>query len=161
MNHPGGGGRFVPGMDGPGAGFHLAGGQVSAQAQQMIHGTDQGAHSAFVHAQIGQIRLRFIFGKIDQFAFDLRTDHHRFGGEVGAHVVLNGFHVFRRRLQFHDVPGRPAFLFLRRVDGRRDMAEIGLRHIAGEDSRFHGQEHEFARRLRFVVAERHRDGRFA
>ena len=46
VNHARGGRRFVAGADRPGAGFFFAGGQIGAQAEQMIDGANERAHAA-------------------------------------------------------------------------------------------------------------------
>ena len=46
VDDAGGGGRFVAGADGPGAGLLLAGGEVGAQAEQVIDGADERADAA-------------------------------------------------------------------------------------------------------------------
>ena len=45
-------GSGVAGVNGPGADFLFAGGEESAQAEQMVGAANQRAHAGFVHAQL-------------------------------------------------------------------------------------------------------------
>ena len=62
MDDTGGSRSFVPGMDGPGAGLFRPIGEVGAQSQQGISGTDELADTAVGDAQSGEVFLG-IFGR--------------------------------------------------------------------------------------------------
>ena len=76
-------------MNGPGANLFFAGGEIGAEAEQMISGTDQRADARFVHAEFLKEFLRLPGRKIDEVAFDLRADDDRFTGQVRLHVFAD------------------------------------------------------------------------
>ena len=98
VDHAGGRGRLVARVNRPGARFFFAGGEVSAQPEQMIDGADQRADAAALDAEVAQIFRCFRLAQIDQLALDLRADHDRFGGEMFLGVFLAPrAHAARRR----------------------------------------------------------------
>ena len=52
VDHAGGGGGLVALVDRPGAGFLHAGGEIGAQAEQVIDGADQRGDAGIVHAHV-------------------------------------------------------------------------------------------------------------
>ena len=154
VDDAGGGGGFVAGVDGPGAGLLLAGGQVGAQAEEVIDGADEGADAALADAEAGEIFLRLGLGEVDEFALDLRGDYDGFGGQMGADVILHRLYVTRGGMDFcHCVLWQAAFLFLRGVDIRREVGEVGLGDVAGEDHGLGGEQEKAAGDLVLLIGE--------
>src|SRR5579862_7572124 len=71
VDDAGGGGRLVAGANGPGPRLILAGGEVGAQAQQVVHGPDQGADAALRDAKVLEVFFGLGFGQVHQLALDL------------------------------------------------------------------------------------------
>ena len=114
-------------LDGPGAHFLLAGGEVGLQAEQLIAGADHPVEAGFFHAQVGQ-EVGFLF--IVQFGdlrFDLGADRHHRG-------------VFLRRLFAHQVQ-------------QRIVVEAVLFHVGDVHGGFEGEQVEAADCLALVIAE--------
>ena len=59
VDDAGGGGGLVADVDGPGARFLFAGGEIGAQAEEMIGGADERADARFLDAEAFEIFLRF------------------------------------------------------------------------------------------------------
>ena len=95
MDHARGRRRFVAGVNGPGARFLFAGREECAQAEQMINRANERVHAAVFDAEAAQIFQRLFFAQIDQFAFDLRADDDRFGGEMVSRVILDQLDMYR------------------------------------------------------------------
>ena len=89
VDRPRGSGCLVASVNCPGARFFFAGGKKGAQAEQMINSADERMDAAVFHAEIVQIFQASCFAEIDEFALDLRADHHRFGGKMMARVILD------------------------------------------------------------------------
>ena len=106
VNHAGGGRRLVTGANGPRACFLFPGRQVCPQAEQMIHGPDQGADPAAFHSEIAKIFLRLGLAQVHQLALDLGADHHRFRGEMIPRIFLDRAHVSLRAGAGVGDPGR-------------------------------------------------------
>ncbi len=80
VDDAGGLGRGVAGVDGPGADFFFAGGEIGAQAEQVISRADQRADAAFLDAELLEEGFGFGRFEVDEFAFDLRADDDGFAG---------------------------------------------------------------------------------
>ncbi len=62
---------FVAGVDSPSASFFFSGGEVGAEAEEGIDGADEGVAAGFCDAEGGEVVALFLFGEVDEVAFDL------------------------------------------------------------------------------------------
>ena len=67
------------GLDRPGTGLLLTGGEVGAQPQQRVGGADQALQTALLHPQAGEKLGTILLRQLDQLRLHLRRDAHGAG----------------------------------------------------------------------------------
>src|SRR5581483_7182559 len=109
-NDAGGRGRLGAAVDGPGAGFLRADGEIGDEIEQLIAGADQPVEARFLKAQRVEEILALLARQGRDFRLDLGRDHDRNGAFLfGALEDLFGKTIA--------VPGR-AFLDVADVEDR-------------------------------------------
>ena len=144
VDDAGGSGGFVAGADGPGACFLLAGGEIGAEAEEVIDAFDQSGDPGVGDVHVGEKFLCFLGGEVDEFFFDASGDDDGFGSVCFGGVVL---HFFDERMALRVSGGGTEFVF---------------GNVAGEDGALVREEGELAlKEFALVVAELGSDGGFA
>ena len=82
-------GRGVAGVDRPGARFLLAGGEVGAQAEQVVGRADERRHARVRDAEVGEVLARLGVRQLGELGLDLRGDDDRLGAEVRLGVLAD------------------------------------------------------------------------
>ena len=62
----------------------------------MIRCANERVDAAIFHTNAAQVFESFCLAEINQLAFNLRTDHERFGAEMMLRVILNESDIFGR-----------------------------------------------------------------
>ena len=92
MDDGGGLRGFVAGMDGPGAGLFFAGGEIGAEAEEVVGSLDQVAGAAFGDAEAFEIFGAFLFRERDEFGFDIGGDNDHFTAPMADGELLHLLH---------------------------------------------------------------------
>ena len=127
------GGRHA-GLDGPGTGFLLAGGEVGAKPQQGIGGTNQTLQPPFAHPQTSQEFSAILFWQFNQFSLHLRRNRHGFG----ALLERQSFHLLHVGIA---------------------RGQVVFAHVGGVDDRLGGEQPQGLHHGGLLIAERHTAGR--
>ena len=135
MDHSGGGGGLVAGDDGPGACFLNAGGEVGAEAEELVDSLDEGGDSGVGDPHVGEKFGSVGVFEVDEFFLDAGRDDNCFCS-VGIGGVLADL----------GDEGIAVGVF----DGG---AEFVFGDIAGEDGALGGEEEEFLEDDLLSIAE--------
>ena len=135
VDDTGGGGSFVARGDGPSAGFLDAGGEVGAESQEVIDGTDEVGDAGIGDAHFLEEFFGFLDGHFAEFLLDACGDDDGFGAGV-----LGG--------EFADAGDLGVGI---RVCG--GGGEFIFADVAGVDGAFGGEEEEVFDDVAVVIAE--------